>query len=69
MAISKENFFKPGKISAESKAAATDATAKGIIAAESVEREKKTERLKQLRLEQQDAAPAGKAKPGSKSSH
>lgn len=43
--------FKPAKISASEKAAATDQTARAIVAAEKITREKKTEKLKAQRLE------------------
>jgi hypothetical protein len=64
MTATKDKFFNPTKLSAQDKAAATDKTARSIIAAELSERERKTERLKALRLQQEaaaaDAAPAPK---------
>lgn len=63
MAITKENIFKPSKLSAQDKAAVTDATAKGIVAAENVERDRKTEALKRLRLEREASAPTKETKP------
>jgi hypothetical protein len=66
MSASKEEFFKPGRVPAQEKARVTDATARGIIAAETSERDRKTERLRQLRLAQPVAEvepkPAGKKK-------
>jgi hypothetical protein len=56
MTATKEKFFNPAKMSAQEKAAATDHTARSIIAAELTERERKTERLKALRLQQEAAA-------------
>lgn len=66
-----EPFFKPGKVSTRDKAAATDHTAKGIIEAEMRARDRKTERLKQLRLEKESgnpATPRAPAKSGKRSS-
>ncbi|TCR93439.1 hypothetical protein [Rhizobium sp. BK376] len=58
MTATKEKFFNAAKLSAQDKAAATDHTARAIIAAELSERERKTERLKALRLQQAASAPA-----------
>jgi hypothetical protein len=55
--VTKENIFKPGKLSSQDKAAVTDATAKGIVAAETTARDRKTEQLKRLRLEREASAP------------
>jgi hypothetical protein len=55
--VTKENIFKPGKLSQQDKAAVTDATAKGIVAAETTARDRKTEQLKRLRLEREASAP------------
>lgn len=52
MTATKGEFFNPKKLSAHDKAEATDSTARAIIAAETAAREKKTEKLKSLRLEQ-----------------
>ncbi|MDH7804376.1 MULTISPECIES: hypothetical protein [unclassified Rhizobium] len=57
MTAIKEAFFKPGKLSSQDKASMTDKAAKQIITAESDQRVKKTERLRQLR-EAQEAAIA-----------
>jgi hypothetical protein len=58
MAATKDEFFNPIKLSARDKAAATDHTARSIITAEATQREKKTEKLRQLRLEREAAEPA-----------
>ena len=58
MTATKEEFFNPAKLSARDKAAATDHTARSIIATEASDREKKTEKLRLLRLERQAAEPA-----------
>ncbi|TDK35438.1 hypothetical protein E2F50_14430 [Rhizobium deserti] len=58
MTATKEEFFNPVKLSARDKAAATDHTARSIIAAEANEREKKTEKLRLLRQEREAAEPA-----------
>ncbi|MBP2559662.1 hypothetical protein J2857_002431 [Neorhizobium galegae] len=58
MAATKDEFFNPIKLSARDKAAATDHTARSIISAEATQREKKTEKLRQLRLEREAAEPA-----------
>ncbi len=60
MTATKEKFFNPGKLSAQDKAAATDHTARTIIAAEATEREKKTARLRALRLQQEPAEAEAK---------
>jgi len=58
MTATKEEFFNPVKLSARDKAAATDHTARSIIAAEATEREKKTEKLRLLRMEREATEPA-----------
>jgi hypothetical protein len=64
MTATKEEFFSPTKLSARDKAAATDHTARAIIAAEASQREKKTEKLKLLRMEREAAeASLPKAAP------
>jgi len=55
MTATKDAFFNPVKLSAHDKAAATDETARTIIASEATAREKKTARLRELRLQQQPA--------------
>ena len=70
MTATKEAFFKPGKMSAQDKAAAIDHAAREIIAKEATQREKKTERLRALREAReareaeapQQAAPAKRAR-------
>lgn len=60
----KDKFFKPGRVDARDKAATTDHTARAIIAAESTARDKKTEKLKALRLlREAEAVPEVDAKP------
>ena len=58
MTASEEQFFKPGKASAAKKAENTDSAAKGIVAQETAAREKKTEKLRALRLAKEAAEPA-----------
>ena len=58
MTASEEQFFKPGKASAAKKAENTDSAAKGIVAQEAAAREKKTEKLRALRLAKEAAEPA-----------
>ncbi len=55
MTATKEEFFSPTKLSARDKAAATDHTARAIIAAEASQRESKTEKLRLLRMEREAA--------------
>ena len=57
MTATKEEFFNPTKLSARDKAAATDQTARAIIAAERTQREKKTEKLRLLRLQREADEP------------
>lgn len=57
MTATKEAFFKPGKMSAQDKAAAIDHAAREIIAKEATQREKKTERLRALREAREAEAP------------
>jgi len=58
MVATKEKFFSPTKLSAQQKAATTHDAAMQIIDAEVTAREKKTQKLRQLRLEQEAAKPA-----------
>ena len=51
-----ETLPKPAKLSPREKAAATDEAARAIIDAEANKREKKTERLRQMRLEREATA-------------
>lgn len=62
----KDEFFNPAKLSPRDKAAATDHTARAIIASEVSAREKKTEKLRLLRLEQEAAAQPEPAAPARK---
>lgn len=57
MTITKEGFFKPGKMSSQDKAYATDQAARQIVASEAAQRARKTERLRQLRKAQEAEAP------------
>jgi hypothetical protein len=58
MAASKDKFFDPAKMKSKDKAAVTDDTARAIIAAEATARDKKTEKLRALRMAQDAEAPA-----------
>ena len=58
MAATKEQFFKPARASAQDKAKQTHTVAQTIVAAEAAAREKKTERLRALRLAQPSPAPS-----------
>ncbi|RWX76689.1 hypothetical protein EPK99_13505 [Neorhizobium lilium] len=69
MTATKDEFFNPAKLSARDKAAVTDHTARSIIAAETNEREKKTEKLRLLREEREaEAKPAAPRTKGKKAS-
>ncbi|AGS21018.1 MULTISPECIES: hypothetical protein [Rhizobium] len=61
MTATKGEFFNPAKLSSRDKAEATDHTARAIIAAEASARDKKTEKLRALRLQQ--AAEEAEASP------
>lgn len=50
MKNTKDDFFKPKKLSAQSKAELTTSVAKDILASEASARQKKTETLRALRL-------------------
>jgi hypothetical protein len=63
MSTTKDKFFKAGSPAANDKATVTDASARAIIAAEATSREKKTERLRALRLGKEAAEPATEASP------
>lgn len=62
MTATRQQFFKPTKVSAEKKAEETNSVAKGIVAQETAARDKKTEKLRALRLAQAAAHPAPVAK-------
>ncbi|MBX4956941.1 hypothetical protein HJB51_00690 [Rhizobium lentis] len=72
MTATKGEFFNPVKLSSRDKAEATDQTARAIIAAEASARDKKTEKLRALRLQQAAAeaetvpAPAKKRRSPAK---
>lgn len=55
MTTGKETFFKSPRGNAEQKAKETDATARSIIAREAASRDKKTEKLRILRLAKEAA--------------
>jgi len=57
MTATKQNLFKPTKFNAEMKAADTNAAARGIVAQEANARDKKTERLRALRLAKEAISP------------
>lgn len=50
MTATKEDFFKPGKLSSQEKATATNQAVAQILAAETASRLKKTDRLREARL-------------------
>lgn len=64
MTATRDTFFKPGKVSAQDKAATTDTVARAIIDQEADARERKTEALRALRMERESVeaenAPAPK---------
>ena len=60
MTATKEEFFKPAKMSAQAKAEQTNAVVRDILDAEIAAREKKTEKLRALRLAQEQPTPAPK---------
>lgn len=63
MALQDDKLPGATKRNAEQKAAVTHDVAMQIIDAEVAEREKKTERLRQLRLEREASAPAAEPRP------
>ncbi len=67
MTVTKDEFFKPGKLTPQQKASATNEAVSQILAAETAQRLKKTERLREARLAREaetvivtPAAPAKK---------
>lgn len=56
MTATRQQFFKPTKATAAAKAAETNSVAKGIIEQEAAARERKTEKLRALRLAQEAEA-------------
>lgn len=67
MTATKDQFFKPAKLSAQAKADQTNSVVRDILDAEVNAREKKTEKLRALRMAQPVAEPAPK-KRGTKQS-
>lgn len=70
MTATKDQFFKPGRASAQDKASATETAARQIIATEAAQRERKTAHLRELReareAEAGPAAPPSRKKPASR---
>jgi hypothetical protein len=62
MTATRQQFFKPTKVSAEKKAAETNSVARGIVEQEAAAREKKTEKLRAMRLAKEAADPAPQPK-------
>ncbi|PTM93389.1 hypothetical protein [Mycoplana dimorpha] len=62
MTATKGEFFTPAKMSALEKASRTHAVAKNIVADEIAAREKKTERLRALRLAKASLTPEAPAR-------
>ncbi|MBB3656660.1 hypothetical protein FHX15_001888 [Rhizobium sp. BK650] len=63
MTETKDTFFKPEKLSPQAKAEQTTSVAKTILASEAAARQKKTEKLRALRLAQEvPEMPAKKVK-------
>jgi len=58
MTATKEQFFKPTKVNATQKAEVTNSVARGIIEQETAARDKKTEKLRALRLAKEAAITA-----------
>jgi hypothetical protein len=56
MTATKEEFFKPAKMSAQAKAEQTNSVVRDILDAETAAREKKTEKLRAMRLAQEQTA-------------
>ncbi|AYD01355.1 hypothetical protein [Neorhizobium sp. NCHU2750] len=68
MTATRDQFFKPEKTSAQAKAGQANSVLKSIIDAETMARDQKTEKLRALRLAQQEeqAAKAATARKGSR---
>jgi hypothetical protein len=60
MTATKDQFFKPGKMSAQAKSEQTNSVVRDILDAEVIARDKKTEKLRALRLAQQEEDVARK---------
>ncbi len=63
MTITKEAFFNPAKLSLDAKATQMNSTVRNILEAEVAERDKKTQKLRALRLAQLVVEPSRKRKP------
>ncbi|AJY44447.1 hypothetical protein [Martelella endophytica] len=61
MTATKDQFFKPGRMSATDKASITDRAAREIITEEATSLQKKTDRLRKLRLAREEADAAAPA--------
>lgn len=66
MTATKDQFFKPAKMSAQAKSEQTNSVVRDILDAEVIAREKKTEKLRALRLQQTADAPAAVKKAATK---
>jgi hypothetical protein len=66
MTATKDQFFKPAKMSAQAKSEQTNSVVRDILDAEVIAREKKTEKLRALRLQQTADAPAPVKKSATK---
>ena len=60
-AITEQDLFRPARSRTETKADTTDRAARAIIGTEAKQREVKTARLRQARLEMEATQPAPKA--------
>lgn len=58
MTATKDQFFKPEKMSAQAKAEQTNSVVRDILDAEVTARDKKTEKLRAMRLAQQEEEAA-----------
>ncbi|MBB3318852.1 MULTISPECIES: hypothetical protein [unclassified Rhizobium] len=63
MTITKEAFFNPAKLSDYAKATQVNSTVRNILEAEAAERDKKTQKLRALRLAQPVVEPSEERKP------
>lgn len=64
MTVTKDRFFKPTKLSADAKAKTTNSIVRDILDSEVAEREKKTQKLRALRLAEVSASPSGTSRFG-----
>ncbi len=67
MTVTKDEFFKPAKLSADAKVKQTNAVVREILVSEAAARDKKTENLRALRLAR-EAEAASAPKKASRSS-